>query len=347
MRRGEFSAADERFMRRALELAERGRGTTRPNPTVGAVIVRNGRVVGQGFHERAGGPHAEVAALASLRGDARGTTMYVTLEPCCHTGRTGPCTEAILKAGPARVVVGCGDPNPIVDGRGIARLRQAGIRVDTGCLEPEARAAIRAYAIWIAQKRPLVTLKVAATLDGYIADAHPRGRRAPAFLTGPEARRVVHELRAAHDAILVGAGTARADDPRLTVRLPGRDAAAGPMRVLLAGRGRLPTKLKMLRGRPASLVLRPGRDLRGALATLARDHAVQSVLVEGGATVHGAFIAAGLVDRVALFLAPRLIGGGVPISRGADLPLAKALRLGPLSTRTVGDDLLITADVLI
>ncbi len=130
-----FSAADERFMRRALRLAERGRGTTRPNPTVGAVIVRNGRVVGQGFHERAGGPHAEVAALASVRGDARGTTMYVTLEPCCHTGRTGPCTEAILKARPARVVVGCGDPNPLVDGRGIARLRRAGIRVDTGCLE--------------------------------------------------------------------------------------------------------------------------------------------------------------------------------------------------------------------
>jgi len=348
--RGELSAADQRFMRRALELAERGRGTTRPNPTVGAVIVRNGRVVGEGFHERAGGPHAEVAALASVRGDARGTTMYVTLEPCCHTGRTGPCTEVILRARPARVVVGCGDPNPIVDGRGIARLRRAGIRVDSGCLEPEARAAIRAYAIWIAEKRPLVTLKVAATLDGYIADAHPRGRRAPAFLTGPEARRVVHELRAAHDAILVGAGTARADDPRLTVRLPGRDAAAGPLRVLLAGRGRLPADLKMLRGRPGSLVLRSGRNARrglaGALEVLARDHAVQSVLVEGGATVHGAFIAAGLVDRVALFLAPRLIGGGVPIARGADLPLAKGLRLGPLSTRTVGDDLLITADVL-
>ncbi len=342
-----FSAADQRFMRRALELAERGRGTTRPNPTVGAVIVRNGRVAGQGFHERAGGPHAEVAALADLRGDARGTTLYVTLEPCCHTGRTGPCTEAILQARPARVVVGCSDPNPAVDGRGIRRLRRAGIQVDVGCLEDDARAAIRAYAVWIAQSRPLVTLKAAATLDGYIADGHPRSRRAPAFLTGREARRVAHELRAAPHAVLVGAGTARADDPRLTVRLPGRDPRTGPLRVLLAGRGRLPARLKMLRGAPPSLVLRGRRqDLRRALEALAREHEVQSLLVEGGATVHGAFIAAGLVDRVALFLAPRLIGGGVPVARGADLPLAQALRLGPLSTRTVGPDLLITADVV-
>jgi len=343
-----FSAADQRFMARALELAERGRGTTRPNPTVGAVIVRNGRIASEGFHERAGGPHAEVAALANLRGDPRGTTLYVTLEPCCHTGRTGPCTEAIVNARPARVVVGCGDPNPVVDGRGIRRLRRAGIRVDVGCLEEQARAGIRAYAVWIADGRPLVTLKVAATLDGYIADAHPRSRRTPAFITGPEARRAAHELRAAHDAVLVGAGTARADDPRLTVRLPGRDAGPGPLRVLLAGRKRLPPRLKMLRGPGAALVLGAGRrpDLRRALQTLAREHEVQSLLVEGGASVHGAFIAAGLVDRVAVFLAPRLIGGGVPMARGADLPLDRALRLGPLATRTVGTDLLITADVV-
>ncbi len=343
-----FSAADQRFMRRALELAERARGTTRPNPTVGAVIVRGGRVVGEGFHERAGGPHAEIAALANLRGSPRGTTMYVTLEPCCHTGRTGPCTEALLKAGPARVVIGCGDPNPVVDGRGIARLRRAGIQVDIGCLEAEARAAIRAYATWIAERRPLVTLKAAATLDGYIADAHPRSRRAPAFLTGPEARQAAHELRAAHDAVLVGAGTARADDPRLTVRLPGRPAQGGPLRVLLAGKHPVPPKLKMLRGRPPSEIVHMGdrADLRKVLAYLAQEREVQSLLVEGGAAVHGAFIAAGLVDRVALFVAPRLIGGGVPVARGADLPLGQALRLGPLATRAVGADLLITADVL-
>jgi diaminohydroxyphosphoribosylaminopyrimidine deaminase/5-amino-6-(5-phosphoribosylamino)uracil reductase len=343
-----FSAADQRFMGRALELAERGRGTTRPNPTVGAVIVRGGRIIGEGYHQRAGGPHAEIAALASLRGGARGATLYVTLEPCCHTGRTGPCTEAILLAGLRRVVVGCGDPNPIVNGRGVARLRRAGVQVDVGCREAEARAGIRAYAVWIADGRPLVTLKAAATLDGYIADAHPRGRRAPAFLTGPEARQAAHELRAAHDAVLVGAGTARADDPRLTVRLPGRVAASGPRRVLLAGRQPVPSGLKMLRGRPPAEVLRMGdhADLSRVLAYLAKEREVQSLLVEGGATIHGAFIAAGLVDRVALFVAPRLLGGGVPVARGADLPLAQALRLGPLATRAVGADLVITADVV-
>jgi diaminohydroxyphosphoribosylaminopyrimidine deaminase / 5-amino-6-(5-phosphoribosylamino)uracil reductase len=343
-------AADERFMRRALALAERGRGTTRPNPTVGAVIVRGGRVVGEGFHRRAGGPHAEIEALAKAGGAARGATLYVTLEPCCHTGRTGPCTEAILAAGLRRVVVGCRDPNPMVDGKGTARLRRAGVRVDVGCLEAACAAAIRAYAIWIAERRPLVTLKVAATLDGYIADAHPRGRRAPAFLTGAAARRAAHELRAAHDAVLVGAGTARADDPRLTVRLPGRRAgAAGPLRVLLAGKSGVPAGLKMLRGRAPSEVVAAsdGRpDLGRVLERLAREREVQSLLVEGGATIHGAFIAAGLVDRVAIFFAPRLLGGGVPIARGADLPLARALRLGPLTTRAFGSDLLITGDVV-
>ncbi len=340
-----FSAADQRYMGRALALADQGRGTTRPNPTVGAVLVRDGWIAGEGFHEKAGGPHAEIVALEDMGGDAHGATLYVTLEPCSHTGRTGPCTEAILKARPARVVVGCSDPNPLVDGRGIQRLRRAGIRVDVGCLEADAQAAIRAYSVWIVEKRPLVTLKVAATLDGYIADAHPRARRAPAFITGPETRKVVHELRAAHDAILVGAGTARADDPRLTVRLA---RGASPLRVVLAGKRPLPDGLKMLRGRPPGVVLGGGRrrDLRRDLEALARDHEVQSLLVEGGASVHGALIAAGLVDRVAIFLAPRLLGGGVPMARGADLPLAKALRLGPLSTRTVGADLLITADVL-
>src|SRR5262245_312912 len=165
-----FSAADERFMRRALALAERGRGTTRPNPVVGAVIVRGGRIIGEGYHRRPGEAHAEVNALAAVRGGARaarGATMYVTLEPCCHVGRTGPCTAVVLAAKLARVVVGCGDPNPIVDGRGITRLRRAGVRVEVGCLEGACRDAIRAYAIWMRERRPLVTLKVAATLDGY------------------------------------------------------------------------------------------------------------------------------------------------------------------------------------
>ena len=349
-----FSAADERFMRRALALAERGRGTTRPNPVVGAVIVRGGRIVAEGFHERAGEPHAEINALGALRGGpgaAHGATLYVTLEPCCHVGRTGPCTAAVLAAKLARVVVGCGDPNPLVDGGGITRLRRAGVRVDVGCLERECREAIRAYAIWISEQRPLVTLKAAATLDGVIADGVRRKTRRPVWITGPRARQVAHELRAAHDAVLVGAGTVRADDPRLTVRGAGRKrrpAAEPPLRVVLAGQRALPRRSRVLDDEAPSLVLRPGsgpRGLRRALAVLAR-HGVQSLLVEGGAKIHGAFIAAGLVDRVALFVAPRLAGGGVPVATGAGLSLENALRLGPLTVRAVGDDLLITGDVL-
>ncbi|HEX4406631.1 MAG TPA: bifunctional diaminohydroxyphosphoribosylaminopyrimidine deaminase/5-amino-6-(5-phosphoribosylamino)uracil reductase RibD, partial [Polyangia bacterium] len=240
-----FSAADDRFMRRALVLAARGRGATRPNPMVGAVVARGGRILAEGFHRRVGGPHAEVNALARLSpGAARGATLYVNLEPCCHTGRTGPCTEAILAAGIARVVVGMRDPNPLVDGRGVARLRRAGVRVDLGCLEAESRALNRAFAIWVRERRPLVTLKAAASLDGFIADGRPRKRRAPAWITGPEARLVAHELRAAHDAVLVGSGTVLADDPHLTVRLPG--AKEAPTRVVLDGRLRTPPKAKVL-----------------------------------------------------------------------------------------------------
>jgi len=333
-------------MRRALVLAERGRGTTRPNPVVGAVIVRGGRIVAEGFHRRAGEAHAEVNAFAALRGPARGTTLYVTLEPCCHVGRTGPCTAAILAARPARVVIGCGDPNPVVDGKGIAELRRAGIRVDVGCLEAECRAAIRAYAVWARERRPLVTLKAAATLDGRIADGRRRAARQPGWITGPAARRAAHELRAEHDAVLVGAGTVLADNPRLTVRLPGRRPPR-PLRVVLAGRRRLPARAHVLDGSAPSLVIRGGRGrvpIRRALAELAAAD-VQSVLVEGGAAVHGSFIAAGLVDRVALFVAPALLGGGTPIAAGPGLPLSKALSLGPLAVRAVGSDLLITADV--
>jgi diaminohydroxyphosphoribosylaminopyrimidine deaminase/5-amino-6-(5-phosphoribosylamino)uracil reductase len=284
--------------------------------------------------------------LRSLAGSARDTTLYVTLEPCCHTGRTGPCTEALLAARPARIVVGVRDPNPIVDGRGIARLRRARIRVDVGCLEDECREAIRAYAIWIREGRPLVTLKVAATLDGYIADGRLRGLAGPVWITGTEARRATHELRAAHDAVLVGAGTVRDDDPRLTVRLSGRPAAQ-PLRVVLAGRRSLPRRAHVLDDDAPTLVLSGPRgraSIPKALADLA-GQGIQSVLVEGGARIHGAFVAAGLVDDVVFFFAPRLLGGGVPIAAGANLPLGRGLRLGPLTARPVGADLLVTARV--
>jgi diaminohydroxyphosphoribosylaminopyrimidine deaminase/5-amino-6-(5-phosphoribosylamino)uracil reductase len=341
----EFSAADERFMRRALALAERGRGTTRPNPVVGAVIVRGGRVLAEGYHVRAGEAHAEVRALAALAGSARGTTLYVTLEPCCHHGRTGPCTEAIIAARPARVVVGCRDPNPIVDGRGLGRLRRAGLRVELGCLEEDCRAAIRGYAIWIRERRPLVTLKAAATLDGFIADGAPGRRPGPVWITGPAARRASHELRAQHDAVLVGAGTVRADNPRLTVRLGRGRSSTAPLRVVLAGRRPLPPAARVLSGAAPTLVIVGRAPVRRVLATLAKRD-IQSVLVEGGARIHGAFIAAGLVDRVVLFLAPRLLGGGVPIATAARLPAGRGLQLGPPRVRRVGDDLMLAADVV-
>jgi diaminohydroxyphosphoribosylaminopyrimidine deaminase/5-amino-6-(5-phosphoribosylamino)uracil reductase len=370
-----FSAADERLMRRALALAERGRGTTRPNPVVGAVVARGGRVLAEGFHRQAGLPHAEVNALARLRAKAAlGATLYVNLEPCCHTGRTGPCTEAILAAGIARVVVGMVDPNPLVDGEGIARLRRAGVRVDVGCLAAECRAANRAFSIWASAHRPLVTLKAAASLDGFIAPADGaatpgrRRRRAPVWITGPAARRVAHELRAAHDAVLVGSGTVLADDPRLTVRLPGAARGAdAPLRVVLDGRLRTPPDAKVLgpgaativftrrgapraragalRARGAEVIELPARGALPVAAVLAELAArdVQSVLVEGGAAVHAAFIAAGVVDNVALFVAPRLLGGGVPIARGLTRGLEAAVGLERLGARRIGPDLLLTA----
>jgi diaminohydroxyphosphoribosylaminopyrimidine deaminase / 5-amino-6-(5-phosphoribosylamino)uracil reductase len=368
------AADDEKFMRRALALAERGRGTTRPNPVVGAVIVRGGRVLAQGYHRRAGEAHAEVAALARCKaGAARGATLYVNLEPCCHTGRTGPCVEAIIAAGLARVVVGCGDPNPLVDGRGVARLRRAGVRVDVGCLEAESRAANRAFSVWVRERRPRVTLKAAATLDGFIADGKPPARgakAAPAWLTGPEARRVAHELRAAHDAVLVGSGTVLADDPLLTVRLPGaRDATL--VRVVLDGRLRTPARAKVtngdaptlifaargaskartraLRARGVEVVEVPA--VRGRLSLLAVLRTlgaldIQSLLVEGGAAIHGAFIDEGLVDGVALFLAPRLLGAGVPIAAGQGRGLLRGLPLQDVRATPIGPDILLTAQAI-
>lgn len=367
---GRFSPADERYMRMALGLAEKARGATRPNPLVGAVVVRGGRVIGRGWHRKAGNPHAEIEALAQTRMRAPGSTLYVTLEPCCHTGRTGPCASSIIAAGVRRVVVGCQDANPLVDGKGIARLRRAGVSVDVGCLEPECRALNRGFFRWIRDGRPWVTLKVAATLDGVIAPARGRAGEIQ-WVTGSAARRVAHELRAANDAVLVGAGTVLSDDPRLTVRLPGRRAR--PLRVVLDGALRTPRSARLLRGAERPLVIggqapraartraraleRAGAevlllpsDRRGrvtvprVLRALAA-RGVQSLLVEGGSAVHGAFVAARAVDEVAFFLAPRLAGSGKPIVDGPGLPWAEPLRLETPRVRAIGDDLLITAQV--
>jgi diaminohydroxyphosphoribosylaminopyrimidine deaminase/5-amino-6-(5-phosphoribosylamino)uracil reductase len=313
---------DEEWLVRALELAERGRGTTAPNPVVGAVLVRDGEVVGEGWHERAGGPHAEVAALAAAGERARGATLYVTLEPCAHHGRTPPCSDALIEAGVARVVSAVADPNPETDGHGFERLRAAGVEVELpgGELEWRARAQNEAYRVWVAERRPFVAYKAAVTLDGRVTVPGSR------WVTGEESRRRVHELRAHMDAVAAGMGTVRADDPQLTARDVG--AARQPRR-LAFGRGPLPagSELELLDG-----------ALDDELARLAGE-GVQSLLLEGGPTLATAFVAAGLVDKVILFVAPRVSGLG-PRFLGE---LEEPLTLRHMSAERVGDDVLVTA----
>jgi diaminohydroxyphosphoribosylaminopyrimidine deaminase/5-amino-6-(5-phosphoribosylamino)uracil reductase len=361
------SADDVRWMQRALRLAARGRGNTSPNPMVGAVIVRRARVAGAGYHRRAGGPHAEIFALRQAGAAARGATMYVTLEPCCHHGRTPPCTEAIIAARLARVVVACVDPNPSVNGRGIRQLRRAGIEVQVGVLQGEAQRLNRAYLKHTETGLPLVSLKAAMSLDGKIATARGEAR----WITGEPARAYGHRLRSYHDAVLVGVGTVLADDPELTVRMVRR---ASPLRVVVDSRGRTPPTARLLSAderRPVVAVTRRapaarrgrieragaevwvlpssggGVSLRALMKRLG-ERGVQSVLVEGGGKVAAGALAAGLVDRVYFFLAPRIIGGAsAPTSvegEGARR-LADAWRIERVRVRRIGEDILVTGDV--
>jgi len=346
-------------MRLALEEAARGLGRTAPNPAVGAVLVRAGRVVGRGHHARAGGPHAEIVALGRAGARARGADLYTTLEPCDHEGRTPPCTRALVAAGVRRVFVGSRDPNPLVNGKGTARLRRAGIEVVAGPLQEACDALNAPWFRFIASGRPFVTLKLATTLDGRIATAAGDSR----WVSGPEGRAWVHRLRDRVDAVLVGRGTARADDPRLTCRLPG-GGGHDPLRVVLDSGLRLPPTLRLFRQRSAArtLVLHAARrvrllgprvdlercargpgglDLEAVLAALA-GRGVVHLLVEGGAAVAASFLAAGLVDRLALVLAPRVLGGGLSWS-GATGParMSGALRLRDLTVEWLGADLLV------
>src|SRR5712671_6249478 len=305
----------------ALQEAAKGLGRTHPNPVVGAVVARGGRVLGVGHHRKAGGPHAEVAALRQAGRAARGADLYVTLEPCNHQGRTPPCTDAILEAGIARVFVGSIDPNPLVQGRGVRRLRSAGIEVRTGVLRAACDAANEMWFKFIGRKLPWVVLKAAVTLDGKLAAPSGDSR----WVSGPRARALVHELRDELDAVLVGVGTALADDPRLTARGPGlRD----PVRVVVDSLARLPPAARLLRQRSSARTLiactlrapaarvaaleragaeivrcradRAGRvDLKDLLKRLA-GRGLTSVLVEGGAAIHGGFLARALWDEVYL-----------------------------------------------
>jgi diaminohydroxyphosphoribosylaminopyrimidine deaminase/5-amino-6-(5-phosphoribosylamino)uracil reductase len=310
-------------LERALELAERGRGTARPNPVVGAVVVHDGEVVGEGWHERPGGPHAEVVALEAAPERARGSTLYLTMEPCSHHGRTPPCTDAVLAARVARVVAGCLDPNPKAGG-GLELLRAQGVETELaeGELAFRSRQLNEAWRTWVSLGRPFVTYKVAATLDGRVTVPGSR------WISGEASRRLVHELRAASDAVAVGMGTVRADAPRLDARDVG--AARQPRR-LAFGRGPLPDG--------SELELRAG-PLEEELRALAAD-GVQSLLLEGGPTLASAFLAADLVDKLLVFVAPTLAGGGRALL--ASLPAPRTL--SRLTSVAIGEDALLTAYV--
>lgn len=348
---------EERFMRRALSLARRGRGKVSPNPMVGCVLVKGGRVVGEGWHARFGGPHAEPRALKAAGKRARGATAYVTLEPCCYHGKTPPCTAALTQAGVRRVVAGARDPNPRVSGRGLAALRRAGIRTQLGLLAKEAAALYRPFSVFIRQRRPYVILKAAASLDGRIETASGQSK----WITSPEARALSRRMRSEVDAILVGVETVKADDPRLTA-----SGGRNPVRIILDSKLRAPRNARVFRGPGRAIVAtavsfngrRPlprvdhlriprrkgGLDLGFLLRRLAAQ-GIGTLLIEGGSAVHTSFLEADLVDELRLFMAPRLIGGAGARSffegRGFRR-LSRSLSLTDVRVRTIGGDLLVT-----
>ncbi|MFG2149274.1 bifunctional diaminohydroxyphosphoribosylaminopyrimidine deaminase/5-amino-6-(5-phosphoribosylamino)uracil reductase RibD [Streptomyces sp. NPDC048696] len=353
------TAADADAMRRAIELAARGLGSTSPNPVVGCVITdASGAVVGEGFHRRAGGPHAEVHALADAGERARGGTAYVTLEPCNHTGRTGPCAQALIEAGVSRVVYAVGDPNPQATG-GADTLRAAGVQVGGGLLAEEAEAGNAAWLTSVRLGRPYVLWKYAAGLDGRIAAQDGTSR----WITSAESRADVHRLRAEADAVVVGSGTARTDDPHLAVR--GIEGAVQPLRVVVDTEARAvrpgarvlddaaPTLIAVAEdadtGHLAGVdVVRLPRAATGlgipALLAALHGRGVRSVLLEGGPTLAGAFVAAGAVDKVVGYLAPVLLGAGPAALAGTHITtLTDALRLDLTEAVRVGADLRITA----
>jgi diaminohydroxyphosphoribosylaminopyrimidine deaminase/5-amino-6-(5-phosphoribosylamino)uracil reductase len=351
---------DRKYMEFALELAASARGRTSPNPMVGAVVVKEGKIVGSGYHLKAGTPHAEIHALNEAGDDARGADLYVTLEPCCHHGRTGPCTTAIINAGIARVVTAMADPNPLVAGEGIRQLMASGIEVTLGLMEKEAYELNEVFVKYITTRRPFVIAKAALSIDGKIATRSGKSQ----WITGEKARAYGHRLRNWYDAIIVGIGTVLADDPSLTARLPvgGRD----PVRIILDSRAGIPLKARVLTqhseaptliastcGAPPEKVaaLRlagievlivnegPRVDL-GELMKILGGRGITSVLIEGGAGVHGSAFSAQIVDKVAWFIAPKIIGGrdapgpvgGIGVenpSEAAELDRIKVSRLEP------------------
>lgn len=359
---------DEDYMREALALARNAEGRTSPNPLVGAVIVRDGRIIAAGWHRKAGTPHAEIHALRMAGDLAKGATLYVTLEPCSHYGRTGPCAKAVAEAGIRRVVIGMKDPNPLVAGRGIKILEDAGIEVRCGVLEQEAIRLNEVFLHWIPEKMPFVILKTAMSLDGKIATRTGESQ----WITGEASRLYVHELRDRYDGILVGIGTVLADNPSLTTRLPDH-TGKNPVRIIVDSQARTPLGAKVLTdGQARTIVVVTERapkarveairkagaevlvagsgeqvDLRWMMQKLGAME-ITSILVEGGGTINDALLREGLVDKVLAFVASKLIGGReakTPVEGEGFASLQDAVQLDRLSAEPMGGDILLSGYV--
>jgi len=358
------SAADERWMARALVHALRGIALAHPNPVVGAYLVKNGKVVGQGFHDYDRRDHAEIVALKQAGKKARGATLYVTLEPCCTTGRTGPCTKAIIAAGVKRVVAAMRDPNPEVAGKGLAELRRAGIEVTCGVLEEKAQAENEDFAQWIQTQRPLVTLKTALTLDGQIAQR----AGSVTWITSAESRKAVQLLRHKADALLTGIGTVLADDPRMTDRT-GEPRRRKLLRAIVDSRLRLPLRSKIVKSAQNDVVVfttqstdsprarglqragvevvhvapRHGRVNLDAVIRQLGKREILNVLLEAGAALNGAALEAGIVDKMIFFYAPKIMGvGGVPVASIPSHWFSKSPELKHLTLAKSGPDFVVT-----
>lgn len=366
--RTDISSEDERYMRMALNLAKKATGWTSPNPLVGAVIVKDGRIVGKGYHRKAGGPHAEIHALNEAGHLAQGATLYVNLEPCCHHGRTPPCTERIIAAGISRVVAAVEDPNPLVAGKGVKALKEAGIRVDLNVLRDEAMALNGIFIKYITTGRPFVTLKAAMTMDGKIATWAGDSK----WITGEAARAYVHRLRLRHDAVMVGIGTVLKDNPHLTCRLR-NGKIKQPIRIVVDSKARTPPDANVIKGptEPRTIVAvtraappdridrlsRAGaqvlvlEDDRGRvdMVSLAEElgrQGITSVLLEGGGELNASAIAAGVVDKVMVFIAPKIAGGSMAPTyvEGPGVELIKdAIALTSPKIRRFGEDIMLEA----
>jgi len=356
---------DEIFMREALRIARNAEGRTSPNPLVGAVIVKDGKIIAEGWHRQAGTPHAEIHALNMAGELSRGATLYVTLEPCSHFGRTPPCANKIIDAGISRVVAAMSDPNPKVAGRGFELLRAAGVEVEVGLLESEARRLNEVFIKWVTRRLPFVTMKFACSLDGKIATSTGESQ----WISGIDSRRFTHHLRDINDAILVGVGTVLADNPNLTTRLVD---GKNPVRVIVDSKARTPLDSKVVADNSARTIIATTNkapqekisalkargvevitagdelvDLKFLMHELA-EREITSVLVEGGGTIHFSMLRAGLVDKVLAFVAPKIIGGSNALTavEGAGFEkLSDAVELDDLTAQQIGKDILISGYV--